>query len=136
MPKKQSAGRGKRFSINPKDESRYYRVDGFDFSSDDVAGTFAEIVGDLEQETVHEFLVENWPLQYGEGVNQMIRDGYSPEGIESDMKRLQGLYNDDLFMALCKYPINSYTYFTDMFAGGDPECDSMLEEVAEFVSRQ
>lgn len=136
MNAKQSAGRRTIFSINPDDEERYYCVDDFSFSSDDVLGAFTELVGDLDREVLREFLVDNWPLQYGEGVNQMISDGYLPKGIKSEMKRLRGLYNDELFLALCKYPLDSHSYFTDLFAGGDPECDSMLQDVAEFINSQ
>lgn len=123
------------FSINPEDESRYYQVGEMCFDRDDVGAVFEELVVDLDEEAVRVFLVKNWPLEYGEGVNLMIREGYEPEGMSSeDREALQGLYNDELFYELCEYPITTYSYFTDMFDHESPETEAMLEAVAQFAN--
>ena len=78
---------------------------------------------------------EQWPLKYGEAVNLMIREGYSPENIEEEMDELNGLFNEDLFYALCKYPLNSISYFSDQFSAGSSETDAMLQEVCNFINQ-
>ena len=57
-----------------------------------------------------------------------------PEGIEDDREELKGLYNEDLFYALCKYPLNSLSYFSDQFSGGTSEANLMLQEVCDFIN--
>jgi hypothetical protein len=65
----------------------------------------------------------------------MIRDGYSPENIEQEMAELKGLFNEDLFCALCKYPLNSISYFSDQFSAGTSETDVMLQKVCDFINQ-
>ena len=65
----------------------------------------------------------------------MIRDGYSPENIEQEMNKLKDLFNEDLFYALCKYPLNSVSYFSDQFSAGALEKDAMLQKVCDFINQ-
>ncbi len=65
----------------------------------------------------------------------MIRDGYSPENNEEEMAKLKGLSNEDLFYALCKYPLNSVSYFSDQFSVGTLETDAMLQKVCDFINQ-
>ena len=123
-----------KFKIKAKDPENYYSVDGITFSEDDLLGAFAEITQDQDLATLCNFLAEEWPLKYGEAVNLMITEGYYPENFEEDKAELQELYNEDLFYALCKYPLSGTSYFSDQFSGGTPEADSMLEEVCNFVN--
>lgn len=123
------------FSINPEDESRYYQVGEMCFDRDEVGAVFAELVVDLDKEKVRVFLVKNWPLKYGEGVHLMIREGDQPEGMSSeDREALDDLYDDELFYALCEYPIIDYSYFTDGFGVDSPETQAMLEATAQFAN--
>ena len=65
----------------------------------------------------------------------MMKEGYEPEGISIDKEKLKALHNADLFFALCKYTINSLSYFSDQFMGGAPETDAMLNEVTDFINQ-
>jgi hypothetical protein len=51
------------------------------------------------------------------------------------MAELKGLFNEDLFYALCKYPLNSVSYFSDQFASGSSETDAMLQKVCDFINQ-
>ena len=124
------------FKIKKRSPEHYYSVNDFTFpKDDDVAAVLLEIVDGCDLKTLCSFLSEQWPLKYGEAVNLMIREGYSPENIEEEMDELNGLFNEDLFYALCKYPLNSISYFSDQFSAGSSETDAMLQEVCNFINQ-
>jgi len=124
------------FKIKKKTPDHYYSVNKITFpKDDDVYGVLFEIVNEYDLNSICIFLSEEWPLKYGEAVNLMIRDGYSPENIEQEMAELRGLFNEDLFYALCKYPLNSVSYFSDQFATGSSETDAMLQKVCDFINQ-
>jgi hypothetical protein len=124
------------FKIKKKNPDHYYSVNDFTFpKDDDVAGVLLEIVYEYDLKLLCSFLSEQWPLKYGAAVNLMIREGYSPENIEEEMAELNGLFNEDLFYALCKYPLNSISYFSDQFSAGASETDVMLQKVCDFINQ-
>ena len=51
------------------------------------------------------------------------------------MAKLKDLFNEDLFYALCKYPLNSVSYFSDQFSAGTLETDTMLQKVCDFINQ-
>ena len=119
-----------------KNPDHYYSVNEITFpKDDDVYGVLFEIVNEYDLNSICSFLSKEWPLKYGEAVNLMIRDGYSPENIEQEMAELKGLFNEDLFYALCKYPLNSISYFSDQFSAGTSETDVMLHKVCDFINQ-
>ena len=124
------------FKIKKNNPDNYYSVNELTFpKDDDVYGVLFEIVNEYDLSSICVFLSEEWPLKYGEAVNLMIKDGYSPENIEEEMAKLKGLVNEDLFHALCKYPLNSVSYFSDQFSAGALETDTMLKKVCEFINQ-
>ena len=124
------------FKIKKKNLDNYYSVNEVTFpKDDDVYGVLFEIVNEYDLNSICSFLSEEWPLKYGEAVNLMIRDGYSPENIEQEMTKLKGLFNEDLFYALCKFPLNSISYFSDQFSAGASETDTMLQKVCNFINQ-
>jgi len=124
-----------KFNIKLKSIDNYYTANGVSFSKEeDLSGIFTEITQDFDMAALCIFLADVWPLEYGEAVNLMIKEGYMPEGIEDDREELKGLYNEDLFYALCKYPLNSLSYFSDQFSGGTSEANLMLQEVCDFIN--
>jgi hypothetical protein len=125
-----------KFKIKKKTPDNYYSINGITFpKDDDVYGVLFEIVNEYDLNSICSLLSEEWPLKYGEAVNLMIRDGYSPENIEQEMAELKGLFNEDLFYALCKYPLNSISYFSDQFSAGTSETDVMLQKVCDFINQ-
>jgi len=124
------------FKIKKKNLDNYYSVNEVTFpKDDDVYGVLFEIVNEYDLNSICSFLSEEWPLKYGKAVNLMIRDGYSPENIEQEMTKLKGLFNEDLFYALCKFPLNSISYFSDQFSAGASETDTMLQKVCNFINQ-
>lgn len=64
----------------------------------------------------------------------MIGEGYLPDNFEEDRSELSELYNEDLFYALCKYPLNSISYFSDQFSSGTQDTDAMLKKVCSYIN--
>jgi hypothetical protein len=64
----------------------------------------------------------------------MIRDGYYPENFEQERDQFKNLYNDELFYALCRYPLSSISFFSDQFSGGAPETNTMLLDVSDYIN--
>ena len=123
------------FEVDEDNFEEYYSVDGFGFEEGDVYGTFVQITQEIDLTLICRFLADRWPIIYGKAVNLMIKEGYEPEGISIDKEKLMVLYNEDLFVALCKYTLNSLSYFSDQFIGGTPETDIMLNEVTDFINQ-
>lgn len=121
--------------FNKKNPEQYYSVNDITFpKDDDVYGVLFEIVQNYDLEHLCSFLSEEWPLKYGEAVNMMIREGYLPENFDEDRSELIQLFNEDLFYALCKYPLNSISYFSDKFSSGTQETDAMLKKICSYIN--
>ena len=121
--------------FNKKNPDQYYSVNDITFpKDDDVYGVLFEIIQNYDLEQLCSFLSEEWPLKYGEAVNMMIGEGYLPDNFEEDKSELSELYNEDLFYALCKYPLNSISYFSDQFSSGTQDTDAMLKKVCSYIN--
>jgi len=124
-----------KFKINKKDTDNYYSVNGVTFpKDDDVYGVLYEIIQEYDLNSICPFLSDRWPLKYGESVNLMIRDCYYPENFEQERDQFKNLYNDELFYALCRYPLSSISFFSDQFSGGAPETNTMLLDVSDYIN--
>jgi hypothetical protein len=62
----------------------------------------------------------------------MIKDNGYPKNF--DREEVKGLRNEELFYALCNYPLASAYFFTDQFSPGK-ETNAMLRAVCEFVNQ-
>lgn len=104
--------------MNHHTNQRYYEVDGHKFDETDLSSAIYELIGDLDAtqwSSVLEICKNLFPLEYGAGINEGIRAGWEPENIDPSVREL---YNEDLFYALCDYPLTkeTYSYFTDQLS--------------------